>query len=99
MSQGGREVLIKVVVLVIPTYAMSYFKLPVSFCSYLENMIARFWYGQKGNERKIHWINWGQMCESKFKGELGFRDLRTFNIAILAKQGCQILQEECTMLH
>lgn len=56
-SQGGRKVLIKVVTLFIPTYAMSCFKLPSSLCSNLENMMARYWWDQKKDERKIHWIN------------------------------------------
>lgn len=39
------------------------------------------------------------MCEPKFKCGLGFKYLRTFNLAFLAKQGWRILLKENTMLH
>lgn len=39
------------------------------------------------------------MCKPKFKGGLGFKNLRFFNMALLAKQEWRILQEEGTMLH
>ena len=39
------------------------------------------------NERKIHWRSWDKLTIAKKKGDKGFRDLRTFNLAMLAKQG------------
>lgn len=42
-SQGGKEVLIKVVALSIPTFFMSCFKLPMSLCVELEQLMASFW--------------------------------------------------------
>lgn len=46
--------LIKTVGLVISTFAMSYFKLPFTFCSELENLMKNFWWSQKEEEKKIH---------------------------------------------
>ncbi|KAL0336959.1 UNVERIFIED_CONTAM: hypothetical protein Scaly_1971000 [Sesamum calycinum] len=37
--------------------------------------------GEQGN-RKIHWLSWDRLCDSKLKGGLGFRQLSLFNIAI-----------------
>ncbi|KAF5442204.1 hypothetical protein F2P56_034891 [Juglans regia] len=87
LSQGDKEVLLKAVALSIPTYSMSCFLLPISLCTELEGLMAKFWWGQKKEERRIHWLSWRRMCERKSKGDLGFKDLRIFNPALLAKQG------------
>ena len=43
LSQVGREVLIKSVIQVIPTYTMCCFKLPKGLVRELESMIRKFW--------------------------------------------------------
>lgn len=88
LSQGGREILIKAVAMSIPTYSMSCFLLPIELCTELEVMMAKFWWGQRKEERKIHWLSWHNTCDSKGKGGLGFKSLHVFNLALLAKQGC-----------
>ena len=55
LSQVGREVLIMVVIQAIPTYAMGCFKLPLGLCNEIEVLIRKFWWGQRGEKRKIHW--------------------------------------------
>ena len=87
LSKVGKEVLIKAVAQAIPTYTMSYFKLPESLCEELKSMIRNFWWGQKKDERKIAWLNWERMCEPKMGGGLGFKQLKQFNLTLLAKQG------------
>ena len=62
LSQAGREILIKAVVQVIPTYTMSCFKLPLGLCNDIESLIRKFWWGQRGERRKIHWMKWDSLC-------------------------------------
>ena len=87
LSRARKEVLIKVIAQSIPTYTMGVFQLPVKLCDELNAMCARFWWGQVGNERKIHWKSWDSLSKPKKEDGMGFRDIRCFNLVMLAKQG------------
>ena len=71
----------------IPTYTMSVFKLLDSLCDKMTSMVRKFWWGQKEGRNKMTWLSWEKMCAPKKDGGLGFRDLKAFNISLLAKQG------------
>jgi len=90
LSKAGKEVLIKVVAQAIPTYTMNCFKLLDSLSDELMEMIKNFWWGQKKEKRKIAWLRWEKMCEPKCDGGMGFKNLKLFNKAFLAKQGWHV---------
>lgn len=43
LSGGGKEVMIKAMIQVIPSYIMSYFLLPIDLYREIISMISRFW--------------------------------------------------------
>uniref|UniRef100_A0A2N9GC52 Reverse transcriptase zinc-binding domain-containing protein n=1 Tax=Fagus sylvatica TaxID=28930 RepID=A0A2N9GC52_FAGSY len=98
LSQAGKEILIKAVAQAIPTYAMSVFRLPGSLCDEINSMISNYWWGQKQGERKIHWVGWKKLAISKEEGGMGFRDLRLFNSALLARQCWRIIKNPHSLL-
>ena len=99
ISKVGHENLIKTVAQAISTYSMSLFKLPRSLCGNINSLVAKYWWGQHQDERKIHWINWKKLCTQKKNGGMGFRDLHSFNIAMLSKQAWRSIEDTHSLFY
>lgn len=85
LSNTGREVLINVVAQAIPTYIISSLKLPTGVCIDIERPIARFWWGAKEGDRKVKWLSWDNLSNTKFIGGLGFRGITYFKLSLIGK--------------
>jgi hypothetical protein len=92
LTRAGKEVLIKVVLQAIPTYSMSIFQLPKSLVRDINTMLNQFWWGFKDNTHMIAWMSWKDIGKHKTLGGLGYRELESFNLALLAKQAWRIVK-------
>jgi len=86
LSFEGMGVVIRFVDQAIPTYYMRCFLLPKVLCNKIEKVICSFWWGTTGTKKKSHWNKRENSFKSKHEGGLGFKILRDFNTAMLAKQ-------------
>ncbi|GAA0179658.1 hypothetical protein LIER_30000 [Lithospermum erythrorhizon] len=86
LSQAGNEVMIKLVTSSsISIYVMNCFKLPMGLIDNLNTLMAKFLWENTKDDKGIHWRSWEKLCEDKFDGGLGFKDLECMNRAMLAK--------------
>jgi len=99
LSQARREVFIKSVIQAIPSFAMGCFKIPIGLCNKIEVLIRKFWWGERGNKRKIHWLKWDEMTKSKMVGGMGFKDLAMYNDSLLAKQAWRLLTDKDSLFY
>lgn len=99
LSWAGKDILIKAVAQVIPTYAMGCFDLTKSFCDQMSKMICRYWWNQQEGKHKIHWVSWELMIKPKKYGGLGFRNIHGINMAISASKlgGCYRHPTHCVL--
>ena len=73
--------------------------LPQGLCHEIEGLICKFWWGQRGDRWKIHWVKWGVRCDPKSEGGMGFKELSFFNEALLAKQTRCLLQNKNSLFY
>lgn len=93
----GKKIILKAIALAIPTFTLSVFKLYISLCTELESLIAKFRWGRI--VKRINSLDQlKKMCRQKLKGGLDFKNLHNFNLALVAKQGWRLLQNDTSFL-
>ncbi|GAU45901.1 hypothetical protein TSUD_401110 [Trifolium subterraneum] len=90
--------MIKSVLQAIPSYVMSIYILPDNIITETERMINSFWWGGDPNNKGIKWLAWDHMAYPKALGGMGFCDFRSFNMAMVAKQGWNFMTKPDTLV-
>ncbi|XP_071902757.1 uncharacterized protein [Coffea arabica] len=54
LSAARKEVMLKAVIMTMPTYAMSCFKLSTRLCKEITAMMASYWWGNAQGKYKLH---------------------------------------------
>jgi hypothetical protein len=98
LSKAGNEVMIKSVLQAIPSYVMSLYIIPDATMNDIEKMLNSFWWGGGDNNKGIRWLSWERIACAKMEGGLGFRDFKSFNMAMVAKQGWKIMTRPETLV-
>ena len=71
---------------------MSSFLLLLEICENLASAITHFWWSSNLPERGIHWTKWEKVCLPREKGDIDFRMIHEFSLALLAKQLWRLVQ-------
>ncbi|KAK2379858.1 Ribonuclease H superfamily protein [Trifolium repens] len=61
-------------------------------------MMNSFWWGGGNDNKGIKWLAWDRMTYPKALGGMGFRELHSFNLAMIAKQGWNIMTKPHTLV-
>lgn len=86
--------MIKFVLRAIHSYVMSIFQFLTTLITTIERMMNFFWWGHCGtNNQGINWISWEKLSMHKKYGGMGFKNISSFNLAMLGKQGWKFQTE------
>jgi hypothetical protein len=87
--------LINSVLASIPIFYLSFMKIPTGIRKAIIRLQRNFLWGSSASGvSKIPWVSWSDVCRPKKDGGLGVKDLKTFNLSLLAKWRWRLLSED-----
>lgn len=93
LSLGGRIVLLNSVLNSIPTYFLSFMRIPVSVKKSVISIRRKLLWGGVMEGKKIPWVKWLDVCKPKDLGSWGLKNIEFFNFSLLGKWGWRLLVE------
>ncbi|CAA7019727.1 unnamed protein product [Microthlaspi erraticum] len=94
LSMAGRLTLTKSVLSSVPVHSMSFILLPKSTLASLDKISRSFLWGSTAEKKKQHLVSWKKVYLPKAEGGLGIQTSKDMNLAMIAKVGWRLLQEE-----
>jgi len=92
--KGGKVTLIKSVLSALPIYQVAFLLAPQSVTEKISKLLRDFlWQGGKGNENKIHLVNWDVVKKPMAEGGLQVRDPTIANLALGGKILWKLIHE------
>ncbi|KAH9751258.1 putative ribonuclease H protein [Citrus sinensis] len=91
LSLAGRITLTQSVLQALPIYSMQTTRLPTSIITKIEQHCRRFIWSGNSEVKKLHLINWADVCRPKLSRGLGLKNLTLMNEALLMKLGWGLL--------
>jgi hypothetical protein len=86
LTKGGKVILIKSVLSALPIYQAAFLLAPRSVTEQISKLLRDFlWQGGKGNENKIHLVNWEVVKKPMAEGGLQIRDPTLANLTLGGK--------------
>jgi len=94
LSLARRTCVIKSVLNAIPLFYLSIFKAPESIYKSIISIQRRFLWGWGKERRPIAWVSWEDLCNPKEEGGLGLKDIKKFNVVLLAMWRWRFLSQD-----
>ncbi|XP_030479414.1 uncharacterized protein LOC115696664 [Cannabis sativa] len=97
LSKVGKTCLIQSVGSSLATYVAASEPIPLNIAKKVDRCLRDFWWGDTDEKRKIHLLAWDSICQSKFRGGLGFRRIEVINQAFMAKWAWKALTDKTSI--
>ena len=91
-QKAGRLILCQAVLSSLPLYQMSSILVPDKYANEISISRFRLWYGDTDHIRKLHLMDWRQLCLRKSAGALGLKRRDVLNKEITAKAEVSMVQ-------
>ncbi|KAF7804493.1 putative LRR receptor-like serine/threonine-protein kinase [Senna tora] len=92
ISQAGRVTLINSVLQALPIYQMSNIELPKKVVDKIDSITNDFFWGTKGNRKRIHLLSSKVLRQPRWEGGLGIKNIKLFNEALIPKNVWRLVE-------